>query len=226
MHSHFPRPIYGPTYRRIHHHHHNHNRQGWAALRHAPYRDRKAYCQENFLSIATLEMIWDLRRELRRQLEEIGFVERGRRRQPRGLSPRNGQGQGQRQGQGQGGGDEDEEDEMETQEHADPNLLKCILCSALYPQVGGWGRGMNADAFGFVIMYGTRDLCPLYLNQVGKLIRPSKPGEPSVFELKDKTRVAVHPSSINFKRLQTSVRPSGKGECACVLVGGSKGTDG
>lgn len=33
-----------------------------------------------------------------------------------------------------------------------------------------------------------------------------------MFELKDKTKVAVHPSSINFKRLQTSVRPNGKSE--------------
>ena len=54
-------------------------------------------------------------------------------------------------------------------------------------------------------------------------MRPSKPGEASVFELKDKTRVAVHPSSINFKRLQTSVRPSGKGERAWCFVGAEWG---
>lgn len=152
-------------------------------------------------------MIWDLRRELRRQLEEIGFVERGRRRQPRGPSPRGGQGQGR---------DEDEdEDEMETQEHADPNLLKCIICSALYPQVGRRARCGGVPLGWLCVVIRTTYLALFsLLKQVGKLVRPSKAGEPSLFELKDKTRVAVHPSSINFKRLQTSVRPSGKGERA------------
>jgi hypothetical protein len=87
-------------------------------------------------------MIWDLRRELRRQLEEIGFVERARRR-PRGGGPRYGGGGaagavGARGGVEEEEEEEEEEDEMETQELADPNLLKTILASALYPQVRSW----------------------------------------------------------------------------------------
>ena len=39
---------------------------GWASLKREPYRVRKAYCTENFLSIATMDMIADLRKELLR----------------------------------------------------------------------------------------------------------------------------------------------------------------
>jgi len=45
--------------------------------------------------------------------------------------------------------------------------------------------------------------------QVGKLVRPQKTGEGATFELRDKTKVAVHPGSINFTRLM-NLAPSGK----------------
>ncbi len=83
-------------------------------------------------------MIWDLRRELRRQLEEIGFVERAR----RWPAPRQRQGFGgasaataREAAEAENGDDDDDDDELETQELADPNLLKTVLASALYPQV-------------------------------------------------------------------------------------------
>ena len=94
------------------------------------YRVRKDFCQENFLSIATLEMIAELRKQFRQQLVEIGFASRFR-----------------------------PEDE---QRPVDVNLVKCVLCSGLYPNIG-------------------------------KLLRPTKPGEPACFETKDKAKLFVHP---------------------------------
>ncbi len=167
---------------------------GWAALRNQPYRVRKDYCQENFLGIATLEQIDALRKELRRQLVDIGFAARGSsgdggwRRRLQG-------GGGHGGGRGGGGGDavhfgDDDNDYVQEEDDyddvmedgktaaADVNLIRCCLLAALYPQVG-------------------------------VLKRPQKPGESAMFELKDKTKVAVHPGSINFLRLQ-NLAPHGK----------------
>jgi len=80
------------------------------------YVEKKRWCQDNYLSMNTLEMMDMLREQFRDNLTELGFV----------TSSSSGSGGG-----GGGGGG------SITTPYAsyDEDLLGCVLCSGLYPQV-------------------------------------------------------------------------------------------
>lgn len=191
---------------------------GWAELRNEPYRVRKDYCTENFLSIATLEQIEALRKELRRQLIDIGFGAREPRKMyggGRGAAGTAGQPGGRGNAEGGGGGcdggrSNDDKKCRNDQGHESARAFRAGANREdgyTVDDIGGGSDGKETHALDVNLIR-----CCLFAAlypQVGKLVRPQKTGEGATFELRDKTKVAVHPGSINFTRLM-NLAPSGK----------------
>lgn len=195
---------------------------GWAELRNQPYRVRKEYCSENFLSIATLEQIEMLRKELRRQLVDIGFAAREPRRVYGGGSGGGGRGGGRFGGGGRGGGyggrggggrvvyDDDDDYYQDEPVEGGGEGGRENRGGGVTTTFDENGGELDQDGKPVVDVNLIRCclLAALY-PQVGKLVRPQKPSDGATFELKDKTKVAVHPGSINFTRLM-NLAPTGK----------------